>query len=625
MNEKALTEPMDIDDDEQTAEKDQTKNTKMDTESLRPIAVLIDALSQEDMQVRIGALRKVNRIAEALGPDRTRKELIPYLSDMLDDDDDVLRIICEVLLQLLDYVGGEQYYHTLIQPYETLCVVEENSIRLLALKKLATLTAKIPEKLVLDHLPPLFNRLATSDWHTARTAAAGVAPDIYVRLAHNKESSEKLEKDFLKLAEDAMPQVRRAVAESIGLLALKMKPEIAEEKVFDHLVKLAADEQDSVRVRALQSLIECFTPFKKEANINKRVWTIRRLCVDPSWRVRFLAATKFYKLCQLLSVKMSEADTTKMLDIFLKLLKDSEAEVRAAAASQLSELSGTIISEEVMTSKFLTVFKDLSDDQNKYTRAQFAEVLVPIGSKFSKSFVTSNILPLVLILLKDPNPEPRLKCLSRLDLNVVNPSDLSEALMPCIAELVSDDSWRVRESVLEMFPSLSSRLDRSIIDKKIKTLLFQLMNDKVEIVRCSAAKTFLKICQAVNDEKWTSVLLDEIIELKKSSYLRRQAVLVAVQCMVEVLDIKLCIKHLTDFLEDKVPNVRLKACSIFTNLIDNNKIPTIHYPTLIKKFTPLKSDSDPDVSYYAEQTLERLTIKKTVSTSDETMEEDNPK
>ena len=63
---------MDIDTDEpQVAD---------NNEALRPIAILIDELSQEDMQIRIGALKQVTRIAQALGSERTRDELIPYLT-----------------------------------------------------------------------------------------------------------------------------------------------------------------------------------------------------------------------------------------------------------------------------------------------------------------------------------------------------------------------------------------------------------------------------------------------------------------------------------------------------------------------------------------------------------------
>merc|ERR1719414_2086722 len=126
---------------------------------LRPIALLIDELAQEDLQVRMTALKQLNRIADALGPERTRQELIPYLSDMLDDDDEVLRIICEVLIELTDYIGSTEFYHVLIPPYETLCVVEEHSIRDLAIEKLSIIVNQIPENVVKTHVPPLFNRL----------------------------------------------------------------------------------------------------------------------------------------------------------------------------------------------------------------------------------------------------------------------------------------------------------------------------------------------------------------------------------------------------------------------------------------------------------------------------------
>ena len=55
---------------------------------------------------------------------------------MLDDDDEVLRIICEVLIELRNFIGGNEHFYTLISPYETLCVVEENSIRDLVKKEI---------------------------------------------------------------------------------------------------------------------------------------------------------------------------------------------------------------------------------------------------------------------------------------------------------------------------------------------------------------------------------------------------------------------------------------------------------------------------------------------------------
>ena len=49
-------------------------------EDLYPIAILIDELKHEDVQCRLNSMRKLPAIARALGPERTRNELLPFIS-----------------------------------------------------------------------------------------------------------------------------------------------------------------------------------------------------------------------------------------------------------------------------------------------------------------------------------------------------------------------------------------------------------------------------------------------------------------------------------------------------------------------------------------------------------------
>lgn len=49
-------------------------------QELYPIAVLVDELKNEDVQLRLNAIRNLSTIAMALGPQRTRDELIPFLT-----------------------------------------------------------------------------------------------------------------------------------------------------------------------------------------------------------------------------------------------------------------------------------------------------------------------------------------------------------------------------------------------------------------------------------------------------------------------------------------------------------------------------------------------------------------
>jgi hypothetical protein len=48
--------------------------------ALLPIAMLLDEMKSEDVEARINAMRKLQTVAAALGPERTKKELIPFLA-----------------------------------------------------------------------------------------------------------------------------------------------------------------------------------------------------------------------------------------------------------------------------------------------------------------------------------------------------------------------------------------------------------------------------------------------------------------------------------------------------------------------------------------------------------------
>lgn len=57
-----------------------TKVGKGYEKSLTPASVLVDDLKSEELSRRINSVKNLNVIAAALGPDRTKSELIPFLS-----------------------------------------------------------------------------------------------------------------------------------------------------------------------------------------------------------------------------------------------------------------------------------------------------------------------------------------------------------------------------------------------------------------------------------------------------------------------------------------------------------------------------------------------------------------
>eukprot|EP00889_Picochlorum_renovo_P007868 jgi/Picre1/34898/NNA_002364.t1 len=62
------------------------------SDNLYPIALLIDELKNDDVSRRLNSVRRLETIARALGEERTRQELIPFLEENHDDDDEFLLV-----------------------------------------------------------------------------------------------------------------------------------------------------------------------------------------------------------------------------------------------------------------------------------------------------------------------------------------------------------------------------------------------------------------------------------------------------------------------------------------------------------------------------------------------------
>jgi serine/threonine-protein phosphatase 2A regulatory subunit A len=64
-----------------------------------------------------------------LGVERTRSELIPFLTDTIYDEDEVLLALAEQLGTFTPLVGGTQFVNCLLPPLESLATVEETIVR----------------------------------------------------------------------------------------------------------------------------------------------------------------------------------------------------------------------------------------------------------------------------------------------------------------------------------------------------------------------------------------------------------------------------------------------------------------------------------------------------------------
>jgi len=91
---------------------------------------MIDELKSDDKKKRINSVKNLNTISIALGMERTRNELLPYIMDLMDDDEQILIALAETLNgSFLEYVGGPLFAPHLLKPLERLCEIEETIVR----------------------------------------------------------------------------------------------------------------------------------------------------------------------------------------------------------------------------------------------------------------------------------------------------------------------------------------------------------------------------------------------------------------------------------------------------------------------------------------------------------------
>lgn len=78
------------------------------------LILCIDVINISRLQLRLNSIKKLSTIALALGIERTRSELIPFLTETIYDEDEVLLALAEQLGTFTPLVGGPEYVHCLL-------------------------------------------------------------------------------------------------------------------------------------------------------------------------------------------------------------------------------------------------------------------------------------------------------------------------------------------------------------------------------------------------------------------------------------------------------------------------------------------------------------------------------
>ncbi|KAJ9460815.1 Serine/threonine-protein phosphatase 2A regulatory subunit pppA [Diplonema papillatum] len=583
-----------------------------DDGGLFPVAVLIDELKSNELAVRVRATKQLKVIAEALGINRTRDELVPYITEKgggWDDDDEVLICIAEQFADFLDYVGGPDHAEVLLGPLEQLVGMEEPGVRDQAVKALKAIVGQLPDKVVDREYTPIVLRMAKHEWAACKAGAVALIPQLYSRV-RSPDLREQLHNLFCSLCGGQEPMVKRAAAQNMSELCKYVKEPNLLPALLQHNTMLARDKQDGVRLLVIEKAADvakelASVPHFIQSHI---VPLVKEAAQDPSWRVRYMLCSNFKATADATGLSQQPAELAKL---FRDLSEDDEVEVRTAAAHQISTV-GALLSGTRELATVVESFKSLCNNSNHHVRAAAAANIVGLSKVFSRGEIQQvSLVPLLKNLLEDESSEVRLNVIGELGKvsDSVGFKDLSSQIMPAVTALATDPKWRVREGVINVVPSLAKLMGTEIFDAELSKIVVGWLTDQVCEIRTLVAKVLCDLW-ATFGEQWarTNLLPKVLVLANKDNYMHRVALLNFLACCAKNAS---CSAELlnTTFLNlfnsmarDKVPNVRFNVAKAI-----DAALPKLDAATISSNWRPLldalENDSDNDVRHFARKAL----------------------
>ncbi|KAL0249670.1 hypothetical protein GEMRC1_004899 [Eukaryota sp. GEM-RC1] len=583
------------------------------------VQAIIEDLRNEDEFIRNHAMNKLSTIAIALGYSRTREDLLTYLLECTDDDSDtVLLSLATQLGCLVDYVGGPTYAFSILPVLSQLLSQEEVTVRNAASTSFSKIVSAMPSEHISEHVIPLIDQLYAG-FFTTKASICNLLPVIFSHCDSSVHNSVLVY--FQKLTKDGNPMVRRSAIKSMPTLitsvseSLSASPQLLEiyRTFLGSLKQLSEDEQDSVRllgvevVGALASVFAKLNDRSTVADFDSLVVLAKAFCSDRSWRVRYVCGDCFEGIVRSFA-QTKAAKLPLLVREFRTLLTDVEQEVRAAAANRIIAI-GKAVPPEVCVSELVPQFRHLANDDSAVVRATFAPALLELCEVLPSDVVKKELLPLHKILLRDSSADVRLAVISHLDAVYSKFSGaLNEALIPAVAALSGDNSWRIRLKLIEQLNLLAHQFEPEFFKNNLLTICFGGLSDIVHAVREASAVQLAILCKTFGDSWAMGVVYPPVVALKESkSYLLRISMLKCLSEMALVLSQDVVAKKLLplaiDLADDRVPNVRfnaVKTLEVFASKISSSSIDSFVYP-LLKRLS--NDDVDYDVRDLANTAL----------------------
>ena len=537
-------------------------------------SALLEDLQSTDTGIKKNAVQNLRGISLALGRERTRKELLPYLKSCIDEEEDEIIIeLAKVLSNFIECIGGKQYIKELFNLLEIILTIDEPFVRKETINSIELIVKQIGNvSEVENELMSMINNLYISEDINQKKSSMSLLIFLYKDLNNNNKNIAI--NYFDKFVVDNNIYIKKEFLNKITEISLLLSIDYIK-KLINIILK---DKNDSMRI----DIVNIIMSIRQHSNINEFIDVIYdlipKLAEDTNWRVRLTVTDKLNEILEFPNI--DDKFRGVCTNIFAKLIEDTEPEIRNICCLRLEEVC-KILKNENNFDKILQALRKLEKDEKNFVRGALASNVLKLCSLVGNKKTNDYIFPIFLTLIKDENLEIRMTLINNLsELNkVIEINNIIESIMPSIKEISANKSWRVRIQIMEIIPVLAKLFNQQLFMNHIFPICISSLMDNVFSIRESACKLFVTIYKDVKNDEFEKKLLEKLNELCLStSYLLRNTALFYIKFFIEKLGDKIYFdffeKNLIGIVlmlsKDKIANIRI-SCGFILNKIKNIK------------------------------------------------------
>lgn len=561
----------------------------MSSKNIIKIVECLEDLKSEEIKKRAQAVGSLNVIAETFGPEKVRTNLLPFLKEYEDDEEEVMLELAKQLSNLGQYLHDKIGSGADVIPYYFYVLsYEDSSVVELGLESLKRLIKS--NSLKTDNLPTLIKRLFTVGYPKALISASklicGLIEYIPAKFSNeiNKIITDNTNNKYCPVRKETAVALRELLKEGSGYETLAL----------NCLKKLVKDSQDSTRVFALESLV---AGVHSKIYFMNNVFPIIYSCFGcKSWRCRYVLAEAMPRILESAQTNAKK----QLIDQYVKMFKDTEPEISMKSLEKLQEAVVHIDADDV-TSKVIPVLKEIVVKASIETRIAISSSVLYLAPIIGKNQSTDHIKEILTHLLKDNDSRIKVELFKNHKplAQVLSSSSLINILNPILKDLITDKDWNVRNKGLQAYDAYLTKLgeDYCSSDTVLENIK-SLMVDRIFAVRKSAISLVKNLCIKFG-VKWTEKYGLDIFSdfIKHPFYIYRLNYVFGIRAIFSQLSTKRLngeIETLSKMSKDGVANVRFNALLTLMAIYDNTNDKDLG-DRILKLSKSLEKDKDADI------------------------------